>query len=842
MGDDTWTTVYPHAFEPDMLFPFDSFNVEDLHTVDEGVIANIFPLLQKNMTGKWDLLIGHFLGVDHVGHRLGPAHPTMRAKLNQMNEVLTQVVDLLDDDTLLVVIGDHGMDRKGDHGGDGEHETSAATWIYSKSRPLSSINLPEALIDYATFPGAPSPHRRIQQIDLLPSLSLLLGLPIPFNNLGSIIPELFARGNGSLLKQALRLNAEQVRAYLNAYRSSPSGGELDAVWHDLQHTWSTVSLNNETEDIVALQTFTRLTLKACRSLWAQFNVTLMSVGLVALGLGSATSWALYSSSSRSLKYWDENGWAITARAILSSIAGGILGGSAWIIIPRVAHFASFPEAILIGAVFASSLTMLLSVIQRSDFQARPGIPLSILGIHAVSFLSNSFTFWEDRILTFLLMTSIIPFAIAALSNPQADPKLRNRILGFAALFALCIRLASISTACREEQHPYCHVTFYASSTLPPLLAVLTTIPMSLLLPSILKKFLAISASDKGPAPIFINWGFRASLVAGSVCWILEWLESFNLIGYWWLRAVRTAIARLTIVIPVVTGSWIWWTSSLCLELRPPKELYGFANSYGSTFMLFLLVSYVLVNITQQLAGQLTFALCVIALFALLEVIDSTRDLRQLTQKKTSDPGSSSLDVIPCINYSEVVPIALLSLLAFYSTGHQATMQSLQWKAAFLFTPVMAFHVSLVTMVLNTLGPQLFFSIAVPILAQWKIDPIARVSLLTSTNGERAGRADTGTIFTIPHVVLSSLRAALGMSLYFSVLLFSTAGSAAFLRRHLMVWKVFAPRFMFAAVGMLVTDFGVLLGVAVGVGRTISKVQLWFTMLLQKNPVDQRVKI
>lgn len=370
--------------------------------------------------------------------------------------------------------------------------------------------------------------------------------------------------------------------------------------------------------------------------------------------------------------------------------------------------------------------------------------------------------------------------------------------------------------------------------------------MSLLLPGILQKFLAISASDKGPAPVFINWGFRASLVAGSVCWILEWLESFNFIGYWWLRAVRTAIARLTVVIPVVTGSWIWWTSSLCLELRPPKELYGFANSYGSTFMLFLLVSYALVNITQQLAGQLTFALCVIALFAFLEVVDSTRDLRQLTQKKApiSNPGSSTLDVIPCINYSEIVPIALLSLLAFYSTGHQATMQSLQWKAAFLLTPVMEYYVSLVTMVLNTLGPQLFFSIAVPILAQWKIDPIARVSLLTSTKGDGAVKADTGTIFTIPHVVLSSLRAALGMSFYFSVLLFSTAGSAAFLRRHLMVWKVFAPRFMFAAVGMLVTDFGVLLGVTVGVGRTISKVQLWFTMLLQKqkNPVDQRVKI
>jgi GPI ethanolamine phosphate transferase 3 subunit O len=43
MGDDTWLTVFPTAFHPDMSHDFDSFNVEDLHTVDNGVIANLFP-------------------------------------------------------------------------------------------------------------------------------------------------------------------------------------------------------------------------------------------------------------------------------------------------------------------------------------------------------------------------------------------------------------------------------------------------------------------------------------------------------------------------------------------------------------------------------------------------------------------------------------------------------------------------------------------------------------------------------------------------------------------------------------------------------------------------------
>src|SRR6266404_3248239 len=157
MGDDTWLTVFPTAFHPEMSHDFDSFNVEDLHTVDNGVIANLFPLLTNSTHAhSWDFLIGHFLGVDHVGHRVGPDHPTMLGKQQQMDDVLRRVVDLLDNDTLLVVLGDHGMDRKGDHGGDGDLEVSAGLWIYSKGPALSlgSAVIPEALQVKTTFPVA----------------------------------------------------------------------------------------------------------------------------------------------------------------------------------------------------------------------------------------------------------------------------------------------------------------------------------------------------------------------------------------------------------------------------------------------------------------------------------------------------------------------------------------------------------------------------------------------------------------------------------------------------------------------------------------------------------------
>jgi len=86
----------------------------------------------------------------------------------------------MDASTLLIVLGDHGMDLSGDHGGDDVLETSALI--------NSTLTLPESFLTHQTFPGSSIPHCSIQQINILPSL---LPLPIPYNNLGTVIPELF---------------------------------------------------------------------------------------------------------------------------------------------------------------------------------------------------------------------------------------------------------------------------------------------------------------------------------------------------------------------------------------------------------------------------------------------------------------------------------------------------------------------------------------------------------------------------------------------------------------------------------------------------------------------------
>jgi phosphatidylinositol glycan class O len=135
LGDDTWVKLFPSSFFTD-AFPFDSFNTRDLDTVDDGVLQMMMPLLRgDNFTNRseWDIFIAHFLGVDHIGHTHHAHHPAMGERLKRMDIALEEVITHLqhesdlakaetegeeDDEgeTLILMLGDHGMTDAGEHG------------------------------------------------------------------------------------------------------------------------------------------------------------------------------------------------------------------------------------------------------------------------------------------------------------------------------------------------------------------------------------------------------------------------------------------------------------------------------------------------------------------------------------------------------------------------------------------------------------------------------------------------------------------------------------------------------------------------------------------------------
>lgn len=77
LGDEIWGQLFPDLFKRHFLFP--SLDVADFHSVDYGIISNIFNEMNKS---DWDVIICHFLGVDHIGHRVGPDHPAMATKVS----------------------------------------------------------------------------------------------------------------------------------------------------------------------------------------------------------------------------------------------------------------------------------------------------------------------------------------------------------------------------------------------------------------------------------------------------------------------------------------------------------------------------------------------------------------------------------------------------------------------------------------------------------------------------------------------------------------------------------------------------------------------------------------
>lgn len=137
LGDDTWMQLMPSGFEPSSrVYP--SFNVKDLHTVDDGVWEHLPGLLGR--PDDWDVLVAHYLGVDHAGHTFGVSSPSMVDKLHQMDDQVAEVVMKMVEgaapggpyeNTLLLVMGDHGQTLGGDHGGGSPEETDSALAVFN---------------------------------------------------------------------------------------------------------------------------------------------------------------------------------------------------------------------------------------------------------------------------------------------------------------------------------------------------------------------------------------------------------------------------------------------------------------------------------------------------------------------------------------------------------------------------------------------------------------------------------------------------------------------------------------------------------------------------------------
>ncbi|KAG0052794.1 major facilitator super transporter protein [Gryganskiella cystojenkinii] len=205
-GDDTWIKLFPELF-----FRTDgtsSFFAMDTVEVDNNVTRHVIPELRKE---DWDGLIFHYLGLDHVGHSGGPKSLLMRPKQAEMDDVARTIYsELLNKaqqgspeelPTLFILCGDHGMNE-----------------IQKMVDPFRESSVRYSQLEREEYEY----YKSVNQVDLVPTLSLLLGLPIPKNSVGKVIPELFSSYSESEKLRALQINGHQV------------AGVLKAMWSDFE--------------------------------------------------------------------------------------------------------------------------------------------------------------------------------------------------------------------------------------------------------------------------------------------------------------------------------------------------------------------------------------------------------------------------------------------------------------------------------------------------------------------------------------------------------------------------------------------------------------------------------
>ncbi|GFR68423.1 GPI ethanolamine phosphate transferase 2-like [Elysia marginata] len=141
--------------------------------VDDNVTRHLHAEL-ANPT--WDMMILHYLGLDHIGHFAGPRSPLIGPKLAEMDRIINQIYHAMEkwtEQSLLIVCGDHGMSDQGGHGGASPGE----------------ISVPVLFLSPHILNSDPKHFGTISQTDLCPTLAVLQGVPIPSGNIGKVVTE-----------------------------------------------------------------------------------------------------------------------------------------------------------------------------------------------------------------------------------------------------------------------------------------------------------------------------------------------------------------------------------------------------------------------------------------------------------------------------------------------------------------------------------------------------------------------------------------------------------------------------------------------------------------------------
>ncbi|GMM33973.1 mannose-ethanolamine phosphotransferase [Saccharomycopsis crataegensis] len=916
IGDDTWDSLFRPYLNKNMSWPYESLNVWDIHTVDNGVLEHIFPLLDQDnypASSNWQVIVGHFLGLDHVGHRYGPDNFEMVNKQKQMNEEMTKLIDSIDDDTLLVIMGDHGMDQTGNHGGDSKLELESTLFLYSKKPVFPEIENASSQDRY-NLADLDSDFKTINQIDFVPSYSMLLGIPIPFNNLGRPVNEMHSVTNCYVscssptydsrkvdhlleLIKVNYLNILNLQRYKLALISNDGGssplvdqdhfarflkivkdvdsidsilgqfsGYSGGIVIDTEVNEMTLSEENLQEVLDFMIEYQTDSLEKFKNIWAKFNNLFIYIGITLLAF-SLLILVLLAKTIPSIVF---------NQLITEFLSVIILMIFFWLIALNATYFVLKPvlaslsfDALtinLLGMATGIISGFLIIIFDRynlswlikqfrffiNDYDSTwSAIALVfIVIVEVITYSSNSFLIFQDSIINFLLINYgiynlyvfIKKYLLLAtekknkgkssggegketLVDVQSEKfKIIQGVI-HSISFVIIQKLNSLIRTCREEQLNHCPklitVTHGNSACQTTNNFTLTSLVLlflvSLIFPNILRHFMNLNGIDsyQNSAQVWIGKLLRSVLLANCVYWLLDYIEfhpdfnnRFFKVSFDSIKSAKLTIARCVIGVCLIAGNFIWSKGPLCIKLVYPDEsnendipendlyfeddvtpnetrIIGLNNIYGSSYLLLILNFLGAIIITNKPYSSISLMLLVYQIFNTLEILDIL--------------GLRSNMIGPII-------FNLLGYSFFYSTNHQITISSIKWELAFQLSDSVTFPLSHIPILLNSFGPFIIVSLSVILITIWKIPPnLKPISLLSKIIVNCLTLLMSQTIITLS-------------SLFFT----------NWFKRHLMVWKIFVPCFLFNSLILLVINFVIILvGFFFGVTKLIHQINRIF---------------
>lgn len=746
MGDDTWVQLFPHHFK--RSYPFPSFNVKDLHTVDNGCIDNLLPSLYQE---DWDVLIAHFLGVDHAGHIFGVDSLPMIEKLEQYNTVLENVISVLEsqsgpgglhENTFLLVLGDHGQTLNGDHGGGSAEEVETSIFAMSFKKPPSAI--PSELdISCEYTLDERFCISSIQQLDFAVTVSALLGIPFPFGSIGRVNPELYALAGGTWNMEELKadkpehdlksaewlhnyvnvlcINAWQVKRYIDIYSASSLIGfssddlvhvanlyaeaeatfaqKMDPLSYNSEH----IKLSTLKRQINAYFRFLASVAELARSKWTEFNLTFMGIGLGMMLVSLLVH--------------------VLAIKMVNELHNGSFNPSG-------------NSGISFGLIYA----------------------FFIVVIRACSLLSNSYILEEGKVANFLLATA----GVAKIRYSI----IKRKMIFEACLFLILICLLRFTIEIGLSKQAATSAFLHSSTSWmigidfnhPVLVYILQLLPMLALigLAYLLYKSTADGSSQRICRIVVMG------TIASYVLIVVHWASESNMLGLAQINAARNVIPRIIYAIGI--GQMLLLAfSQLCNGSKVNNrslfsKTVSMLSAWSPTVTILSGKQGPLITLASILGGY-----CIV----MLQNIEEESD------------GSAKPSVV---NPLSVTEWSLLALSMFFCTGHWCAFDGLRYGAAFIGFDEFVLIRQAILLTIETFG----FSHIIP-------------------------------IFGLPFLVLrrklfaqKELLVQLSLAYMMFGLIMAATVTVTILcvmiqRRHLMVWGLFAPKFVFDVAGLVLTD-------------------------------------